>query len=136
MDYQITGELSGRCSFLLLSDLDKDLLCRMASDEEIRQDVFSMAPLKAPGVDGFQASFFQSHWDIVGPSVYRFVRDSLGGLPLDPNLNRTLLVLIPKIQNLERISQFRLISLCSALYKTLTKTIVYRMRDLMRRLTS
>ncbi|KAH9725610.1 putative ribonuclease H protein [Citrus sinensis] len=37
-------------------------------DNEIRQTIFSMKPLKAPGVDGLHAIFYQSQWHIVGHS--------------------------------------------------------------------
>lgn len=61
------------------------------------------------------------HWEFVGHSVCDFVRSSLNGMPLDPILYKTLLVLIPKVHGPERISQFGLISLCSVIYKILTK---------------
>lgn len=59
--------------------------------------MFRMAPLKAPGVDGYHAKFYQLQWDVVGPSVCSMVRRVLKGHTLDPNINRTLLVLIPKV---------------------------------------
>lgn len=51
-------------------------------------------------------------------------------------MNKTLLVLIPKIQNPERVNQFRPISLCSVAYKILTITIVNRLRPFMKKLIS
>ncbi|CAM8888405.1 unnamed protein product [Rhodiola kirilowii] len=33
------------------------------SDEEVRRAVFSMNPLKAPGLDGFPALFYQKNWN-------------------------------------------------------------------------
>ncbi|KAA3465143.1 LINE-type retrotransposon LIb DNA, Insertion at the S11 site-like protein [Gossypium australe] len=56
-----------------------------------------MTPLKVFRVDGFQAKLFQSQWDIVGHRIYSLVRQTLGGQLLDPNLNKTLLVLLSKI---------------------------------------
>ncbi|KAA3465138.1 Retrovirus-related Pol polyprotein LINE-1 [Gossypium australe] len=56
-----------------------------------------MTPLKASRVEGFQAKLFQSQWGIVGPRIYSLVRQTLGGQLLDPNLNKTLLVLLPKV---------------------------------------
>ncbi|KAA3477635.1 reverse transcriptase [Gossypium australe] len=55
----------------------------------------------------------------------------LEGQLLDPILNRTLLVLLPKTKGPERISQFRSISLCIVLYKIITKMLVNRLRPLM-----
>ncbi|KAK8292988.1 hypothetical protein V6Z12_D06G159200 [Gossypium hirsutum] len=136
MDYVTNGVFPCRGKFPMFCCNEMMTLISVVSDEEIHRAMFSMAPLKVPGVDGFQASFFQTQWEIVGPSVCSFVRHSLGGLRLDPKLNRTLLILIPKTPNPERINQFWLISLCSVLYKILTKRIVNRMRLLMVKLIS
>ena len=46
-----------------------------------------------------------------------------------PNyLNRTFIALIPKIQSLETLSNYRPISLCNTVYKIVTKIIVARLR--------
>ncbi|KAK5810943.1 hypothetical protein PVK06_026260 [Gossypium arboreum] len=42
---------------------------------------------------------------------------------IDPRLNNTLIVLIPKVMNLEEFDQFRPRSLCSVLYKLVMKVI-------------
>ncbi|XP_039065453.1 uncharacterized protein LOC120210860 [Hibiscus syriacus] len=49
----------------------------------------------------------------------------------DNQLNRTLLVLIPKIKSPESFSHFRPISLCSVLYKLIIKIIVNRRNPLL-----
>lgn len=49
----------------------------MVTKEEVRRAVFSIDPLKAPGVDGIHAMFFQTQWDVVGDSVCRMVNDVL-----------------------------------------------------------
>ncbi|KAA3466449.1 reverse transcriptase [Gossypium australe] len=112
MDYVTSGVFPCRGKFLVFFCDETRALISVASDEEVRRAVFSMAPLKAPGVVG------------------------LGGLLLDPKLNRTLQVLISEVPNPERINQFRPISLCSVLYKILTKAIVNRLRPLMVKLIS
>ena len=34
--------------------------------EEVKVALCQMAPSKAPGVDGFNAGFYQRHWDLLG----------------------------------------------------------------------
>lgn len=53
-----------------LSNIESEI-----TSEEIKDAIFSMSALKAPGLDGFHAIFFQSQWDIVGDSVCRFIKE-------------------------------------------------------------
>ncbi|XP_012487971.1 uncharacterized protein LOC105801183 [Gossypium raimondii] len=59
-------------AFSCLKDEDFNILNRQVSDEEIKAALFYMAPLKAPGKDGFHALFYQSQWDHVGTLVLVF----------------------------------------------------------------
>ncbi|XP_057418459.1 uncharacterized protein LOC130712657 [Lotus japonicus] len=98
---------------------------------EVKDAIFSMGPLKAPGPDGLQAAFFQSQWAQVGDSVTSFVLKCFEDPSLVSKVNDTLLVLIPKVDAPDRISQFRPISLCNVIYKTVTKIITNRLRRIM-----
>lgn len=125
-----------RGGFPLLSSADINALKAPIHDAEIHEPLFSMAPLKAPGVDGFHALFFQNQWDIVGPSICQMVKGIFLGEAISPFLSRTLLVLIPKVDNPELVSQFRPISQCSVLYKMVTKVIVQRLKPIMSQLVA
>ncbi|KAK8977028.1 hypothetical protein V6N11_019698 [Hibiscus sabdariffa] len=61
---------------------------------------------------------------MVGKSVVAFLRDCFDTHQVPADLNHTVLVLIPKIPYLETFSQFRPISLCLVVYKSLMKVIV------------
>ncbi|KAG4162342.1 hypothetical protein ERO13_D01G110580v2, partial [Gossypium hirsutum] len=73
MDYVTSGVFPCRGKFPMFSCDETRALISVASDEKVHRAVFSMDPLKAPGMDGFQASFFQTQWKIVRPSVCSFV---------------------------------------------------------------
>lgn len=90
--------------------------------------LFKMAPSKAPGVDGFNVGFFQTHWQLVKPCVLSAVLTFLNGGVLPEEVNQTLLVLIPKVCNPQELSQYRPISLCNVLYKICSKTMANRLR--------
>ncbi|KAK8288559.1 hypothetical protein V6Z12_D07G133800, partial [Gossypium hirsutum] len=106
-----------RGMFPVISTYEREMLSIVATDEKIRRTIFSMTPLKAPAIDGYHAKFYQSQWDIIGDSFCSMVWKVLEGHGLDPMINRTLIVLISKVQGSEIISQSRPISLCTVLYK-------------------
>lgn len=98
---------------------------------ELREALFSMQPWKAPGIDGIQAGFFQQHWNLVGADVCSEVLGTLEGGEMDSRMNKTIICLIPKVEAPSLITQFRPVSLCSVLYKLVTKTIASRLMKLM-----
>ena len=79
--------------------------------EEIKAALFQIGPTKAPGLDGMNALFFQNFWHVVGESVINAVLDYFNFDVMDPAINYTYIVLIPKIKSLEKMSDFRPISL-------------------------
>ncbi|KAA3460139.1 reverse transcriptase [Gossypium australe] len=114
--------------FPRLKQQDIDFLNKAISNEEIKKALFDMAPLKAPGSDGYHAHFFQSQWDTVGGAVCEWVQGIFAGNSIEKDLNNTLIVLIPKTERPEEFSQFRPISLCSVLYKVVMKVIANRFK--------
>ncbi|KAA3468935.1 reverse transcriptase [Gossypium australe] len=110
-----------------VSNAMNDSLLRPFTEEEVWSVVSSMPPLKAPGEDGFPTIFFQRFWHIVGSEVSKFCLDVLGGREELGAINRTRIVLIPKVDKPKMISQFRPISLCNVIYKIISKMLVNRM---------
>lgn len=104
-------------------DIEKRL-----SDEEIRHVAFSMGPFKAPGIDGLHIVFFQSQWEIIGKAVCKFIRDAFEDPSIIKNVNQTLLVLIPKVENPESLKDMCPISLCNVIYKMITRIIANRIK--------
>jgi len=61
------------------------------SEQEVEEALFQMAPSKAPGVDGFDAGFFQTHWQLVKGCVVPAILGFLNGGELPAEVNKTLL---------------------------------------------
>lgn len=81
---------------------------------------------KSPGIDGFPAGFFQKTWNLTGDKLVNLIREAFRDGKIDLELNRTIIVLVPKVEGPEKISQFRPISLCTVPLKVITKLMVDR----------
>lgn len=91
---------------------------------------------KAPGEDGFKALFYQSQLNVVGFFLCILIKglfkNSVGIKPL----NKTLVTLIPKVEEVNLFSQLRPISLSNVFYKDFTKVLASRLRTVMEKLVS
>ncbi|KAM6556810.1 hypothetical protein CsatB_003829 [Cannabis sativa] len=117
-----------------LSPLEQSELEVIPSHEEIRQTLFSMGSLKAPGPDGMSVLFFKHYWNTVGQDVCDAVVDFFQSGNMHRGFNATNIALIPKVPNPKKVSQFRPISLCNVIYKVISKIIANRIRVFLPRL--
>ncbi|KAA3485547.1 reverse transcriptase [Gossypium australe] len=99
--------------------------------DEILVALKGMRPLKVPGSDRFPALFFQKYWHIVGKDVLEFCLGVLNDGKEVVSANSTDIVLIPKTSHPTALANFRPISLCTVMYKLVTKTIANRTQDVM-----
>ncbi|KAL5854784.1 hypothetical protein ACOSQ4_004586 [Xanthoceras sorbifolium] len=90
-----------------------------------------MGPNKAPGSDGFHALFFQKFWNVVGEDVSSVCLKVLNGGCSIEEFNATNVVLISKVKNPERMTDFRPISLRSVIYKTVSKVMANRLKEIL-----
>lgn len=107
-------------------------LDQAVSPLEIKQALFAIGSLKAPGADGFPALFYHKHWNICNSEITQLITDIFTSGVIPRGLNHTLLTLVPKIQNPKYMQLFRPISLCCTLYKVVSKIIVSRLRPFLK----
>ena len=98
--------------------------------------MWSLKAFKAPNPDGLHAGFFQRFWATVGASVKVEMKNIFSTRKVPDYLNKTLITHILKIQGLETLGNYCLISLCNTVYKVVTKIIVNWIRPLLGSLIS
>ena len=99
--------------------------------EEIKTMVFQMGPTKAPGLNGVNALSYQKFQHVMGDVVVNAVLVFLNDGIMLPALNHTNIVLIPKVKNPEKMSDFRQISLCNVFYKIISKVLANRLKQVL-----
>jgi hypothetical protein len=120
---EVISSVPRRVDRAINSKLDAPFTC-----EEVKMALFEMYPTKAPGPDGFPAHFFQRHWSVCGEEVTGAVLRVLAGQDSPGCVNKTFIVLIPKVASPTKLGQFRPISLCNVMYKIASKAIADRLK--------
>ena len=72
------------------------------------------------------AFFYKQIWHIVGDVVINVVLDFLNSGYMEPNINYTYIVLIPKIKSSKKTYDYRPISLCNVICKIISKELANR----------
>ncbi|KAG7551859.1 Endonuclease/exonuclease/phosphatase superfamily [Arabidopsis thaliana x Arabidopsis arenosa] len=97
--------------------------------EEIKAAFFSLPKNKASGPDGYPVEFFTNSWSVVGAEVISAVSEFFTSGKLLKQWNATTLVLIPKVQNATKVSDFRPISCLNTVYKVISKLLASRLQS-------
>nr|GEW69779.1 reverse transcriptase [Tanacetum cinerariifolium] len=107
-----------------LVDMNNNVLRLQEKFLEKETKISELERKKSPGEDGFPGMFYQKYWNLIRYSVCKVVRYFFDTENMLPELNKTLVVLIPKTSSPETLAQFRPISLCNFIYKIISKVLV------------
>lgn len=103
-------------------------LTKVVEEKEIHDALFSMNSEKSPGQDGMTPLFFQKFWSIIKKDIIPAIQAFFTSGFMLKSINHTIISLIPKIQNPISLKHFRPISLCSVLYKIISKILANRLK--------
>ncbi|XP_074318424.1 uncharacterized protein LOC141655234 [Silene latifolia] len=115
-------------SFPQLHGSQQGYLSKAFTPNDVSKAFYDMNPNKSPGPDGFPPRFYQLFWHTINEDISSAVLGFLNNGLLPPAWNNTHIVLIPKVNNPDSISQFRPISLCNVIYRAASKCIALRLR--------
>lgn len=117
-----------RCVETQVTTEQNSLLLAPFSGVEVKDALFDMHPDKSPGPDGMNPAFYQKFWHIVGKDVISACLAFINDCSFPVGLNDTSIVLIPKKQRPEMLSDMRPIALCNVIYKIVSKMLANRMK--------
>lgn len=103
---------------------------------KIQWAINSFKPLKVHGPDVLHPIFLQKYWTDTKSAIIKICNDAFASSIIHVEINNTFITLIPKVKNVEHISQYISISLCNTVYKTITIIIVNRICPFLKHLIS
>ncbi|RHN49937.1 putative RNA-directed DNA polymerase [Medicago truncatula] len=106
-------------------------LVKPFSVEEVKATVWDCDNYKCPGPDGISFGFIKDFLEILKEDVMSFLVEFHMNGRLAKGINSTFIALIPKVDSLQRLNDFRPIYLVgSSMYKILSKVISNRLRSI------
>jgi hypothetical protein len=97
------------------------------SEKEVRKAIFQMEHNKAPGPDGFPADFYQTFWETMKRDLLDLFNYLHAGQLELFCLDFGEIILLPKVNETERIQQYRPICLLNVSFKIFTKVATLRL---------
>ena len=119
-----------------ITEEENVVLKKIPTRDEIKETLFQMQDLKAPGLDGCPTLSYKEFWPTVGDAVTNAVISFFTHRSLPGEAINSLIVLTPKTTNPTSINSFHPISLCNVIYKIISKLLVTKLRPLLHKIIS
>ncbi|XP_024178170.1 uncharacterized protein LOC112184116 [Rosa chinensis] len=112
---------------VLVTEAENLSLTARPTVEEIHEAVLNLDGSSAPGPDGFGGIFFQQCWEVVALDVIAAVNSFFDNGFILPHFNSSLIILVPKKDEADSISNFSPIALANFTFKVITKILANRL---------
>ncbi|GJU89583.1 RNA-directed DNA polymerase, eukaryota, reverse transcriptase zinc-binding domain protein [Tanacetum coccineum] len=107
-----------------LSSDEAERMCRGVSEVEVKNAMFDIDDSKAHGPNGFTTRFYKYAWSFIGKDVCK------------DEVNATLISLVSKMQNPNKVSDFRPIACCNVIYKCISKIVTNKIKGVIGKLVN
>ncbi|XP_057771115.1 uncharacterized protein LOC130990904 [Salvia miltiorrhiza] len=111
----------------VIDDYHNALLTKIPDEDEITATIFGMDASSSPGPDGFSGKFFHHCWGIIKEDIFRAVRTFFQKSYLPNGCNSSRLVLLPKKDEVQSVTDLRPIVLSNFFYKIIPKILATRL---------
>ncbi|GKV05277.1 hypothetical protein SLEP1_g17307 [Rubroshorea leprosula] len=98
---------------------------------EIKEAIRDYDSSKEPGLDGFNFKFVKDQWEVLKEDVIQFLQEFQEKSKLVKGLNTSFITLVPKVDNSQKIEEYRPISLIGVVYKILAKILANRLKNVL-----
>lgn len=132
IDASVFSSMNGHA----LDEEDRETLTRPITDKEIREAMFSFDPSKIPRPDGFEAHFYQQAWGTVGSDVIVAIKHCFVKNNMHSSVKATNVCLIPKVQCLVDLTDFRPIAYNNVFFKCFSKVLATRLKPILPKIIS
>ena len=105
-----------------------EYLCQPFQANEIHKALKQMHPKKSLGPDGMPPLFYPHFWSLSGECVTKAILGFLNLGIMPPKFNDTHIVLISKVKNPTKITEYRPISLSNVISRLASKVIANRLK--------
>lgn len=124
------------CIESCITEEENNKLSFVPTVQEVTESMLFIDPDSSPGPDGISGMFYQKCWDINSTEVHNAVKVFFRGSAPTMFYTRTCIIMIPKIDHPQKISDLRLISLCNVSSKIISKILNSRLVNLLPKIIS
>lgn len=123
-------------TFNCVFEEDNGILEEPFNESEIKKEVWSCNGSKSVDPDGFIFEFLKHIWVVIKDDAFRFMKYFHSKAKLTKACTYSFIILIPKVNNPQSLSEYRLICFVGCLYKILAKLLAFRLKKVIGKIIS
>uniref|UniRef100_A0A803TAQ7 Reverse transcriptase domain-containing protein n=1 Tax=Anolis carolinensis TaxID=28377 RepID=A0A803TAQ7_ANOCA len=130
LDYPKIAQYLGKQKLEKITEIQRELLNKEITEEEIKKTIKLLKGNKAPGPDGFPASFYKTFQDVLAAQLKTIMNQILQGQEIPDSWRVADIIIIPK-ENSDplEVKNYRPISLLNLDYKIFTGVLAERFKN-------